>query len=186
MSTVKPPTAEDWAALQAHVATYMSAEFQSVLREPPSQELAEQRLLGAIGSLVVARRALSEAVASYIEVADVVVLWPEVCAQVQRMLQGLAHGLGVAAAMRGTRPELGGVLLREVDDVCEVWGRLVRNLAGGLMYVMQESADPMILRQFVLQAAGISGVRPTALPNGGLRVDASPEPAEKLALFFGV
>ena len=179
------PTLEDWSQLRGTTAHRMSEVFRALLAAPPSHDDTERAVKAGVQTLAESRVALARAVAAYIKEVDGEALWSVAAEHVPRALVALSASLGVLAATRQTRPELAGTFLGDVDRECPVWGRLVRNLSGGLLYVAQENEDPQILAQFVVQGMGISGVRPSPV-DGALRLDASPEPAEKLALFFGV
>lgn len=179
------PTPDDWTQLRGGTAVAMSRMFDQLTEQPPQGEAAEQVIIAAVTTLAEGRSALRTAVHTYIKEVDPAALWSVVREHVPRVLVGFSAALGAVAAHRETRPELAQLLLTTVDAECPIWGRLVRNLSGGLLYVQQEGENPSILAQFVVQGTGISGVRATETERG-LRLDASPEPAEKLALFFGV
>lgn len=179
------PTLEDWSQLRGATAHRMSEVFRALLEAPPSANDAERAVQAGVQTLAASREALAAAVSTYIQEVNGEALWAVAEEHVPRALVALSASLGVLAATRQSAPELASTFLAGVDKECEVWGRLVRNLSGGLLYVTQENEDPQILAQFVVQGMGISGVRPSPV-DGALRLDASPEPAEKLALFFGV
>ncbi|MBN2798788.1 MAG: hypothetical protein JXX28_06520 [Deltaproteobacteria bacterium] len=160
---------EDWPALRLLLAEQLFHAWREARETPPTAPLA---------AFSAARDEVRALVLAYVVRFDRQALWEPAVRALATATQAVAAALGAAGAPEALREEL--------SAICPVWARWTEPLAEELIWLDgQEERDLHNLQVAVVQAFGISGLRPTLTPKG-LRVDVSPEPAELLAMFFGL